>query len=160
MTASELLLRAPVARVHEQLTAWLQRIASPVFDLLVRLWVARVFFLSGRTKIADWDTTLELFREEYRVPLLPVPVAATLGAGFELTMPVFLVLGLGARLAALPLIAMALVIQFVLGQANPDYDNVEHIYWLFLLGMIAIKGAGPLSLDALIAARVKAHASS
>jgi putative oxidoreductase len=159
-TAIGLSLPAPVTRFHGQLTGLLQRYASPAFDLLARLWIARVFFLSGRTKIADWESTLDLFREEYKVPLLPVPAAAALGATFELTMPVLLVLGLGARIAVLPLIAMTLVIQFVLGQANPDYDNVEHIYWLFLLGMIAIKGAGPLSLDALIAARFRNGASS
>ena len=68
-------------------------------------------------------------------------------------MPVFLVLGLASRLAALPLIGMTLVIQFVLA-ADPAYDNVEHFYWLFLLGMIVIRGPGVLSLDYLIKRKV------
>ena len=71
--------------------------------------------------------------------VLPPEVAAVLGTTFELGMPIFLVLGLGARLAALPLIGMACVIQFVLGANNPDYDNVEHFYWLFLLLMIVFR---------------------
>jgi len=81
------------------------------------------------------------------VPLLPPEVAAILGTTFELGMPVFLVLGLGARFAALPLLGMACIIQFVLGANNPDYDNVEHFYWMFLLAMIVVRGAGTLSLD-------------
>ena len=139
--------------VHARTTGALARYVSPVFDLAVRLWMASVFFKSGRTKIADWGATVALFEDEYQVPVLPAEAAAVLGTAFELSMPVLLVLGLSTRFAALPLIAMALVIQFVLGAANPDYDNVQHIYWLFLLGMIVIKGPGPLSLDHLILKR-------
>ena len=125
-----------------------------MFDLVVRLFIANVFFKSGLTKIKDWDITVSLFADEYQVPVLPPEVAAALGTTFELSMPVLLVLGLGARLAALPLFGMACVIQFVLGAANPDYDNPMHFYWMFLLGMIAIKGPGPISLDYLIRARL------
>lgn len=144
---------ARLASIHTQVTGVLGRYASPLFDLVVRLWIARVFFQSGRTKLADWAITVALFQDEYNVPLLPPEVAAVMGTTFELGMPVFLTLGLGSRLAALPLIAMTCVIQFALGGANPDYDSVEHFYWLFLLGMIVIKGAGPISLDHLIRAR-------
>ncbi len=123
---------------------------APVLDLAIRLWIARVFFVSGLTKIADWQSTLFLFEYEYQVPILPVTAAAVLGTAFELVMPVLLVLGLFARLAALPLLAMSLVIQFVLGAANPAYDSVEHFYWMFLLLMIILRGPGPLSIDHLI----------
>src|SRR5882724_4163946 len=74
----------------------LERVAAPVLDLAVRLWMARVFFNSGRVKIADWNATIYLFRDEYKVPVLPPEVAAVLGTTFELGMPIFLVLGLGA----------------------------------------------------------------
>lgn len=144
---------ARLAPIHAKAVDLLARYASPAFDLLVRLFIAQVFFQSGRTKIRDWDITVSLFADEYKVPVLPPEVAAMLGTTFELGMPVFLILGLGARIAALPLIGMACVIQFVLGSANPDYDSVEHFYWLFLLGMIVIKGPGPISLDYLIRAR-------
>ena len=69
-------------------------------------------------------------------------------------MPVLLTLGLFSRLAALPLIGMTLVIQFVLGASNPDYDNTEHFYWLFLLASIVIRGPGIISLDAAIRRRL------
>jgi putative oxidoreductase len=138
------------AASYARATAVLERYAAPVFDLAVRFWMARVFFNSGRVKIADWNSTIYLFRDEYKVPVLPPEVAAVIGTTFELGMPIFLVLGLCARLAALPLIGMACVIQFVLGASNPDYDNVEHFYWLFLLTLIVVRGPGTLSLDWLV----------
>ena len=128
----------------------LERFVAPVLDLAIRLWMARVFFNSGLVKIMDWDATVFLFQDEYKVPILPPEVAAVFGTTFELGMPVLLVLGLFARLAALPLIVMALVIQFVLGANNPAYDSVEHFYWLFLLATIVVRGPGKLSLDHLI----------
>jgi putative oxidoreductase len=142
-----------LASIHTKMIDALTRYAGPLFDLTVRLWIAQVFFRSGRTKLADWAITVSLFQDEYNVPLLPPEIAAVVGTTFELGMPVFLALGLAARLAALPLIAMTCVIQFVLGGANPDYDSTEHFYWLFGLGMIVIKGPGPISLDHLIRAR-------
>ena len=139
--------------LYARATTSLQRYVAPVFDLAVRLWIAQVFFMSGRTKIADWETTIYLFESEYKVPVLPPEIAAYIGTTFELLMPLFLIVGLASRLAALPLIAMACVIQFALGAANPDYDSVEHFYWMFLLAMIIIRGPGPLSLDHLIRRR-------
>jgi putative oxidoreductase len=79
--------------------------SPPAADLLLRLWVANVFFKSRLTKIASMDTTIMLFTYEYQVPLLPPVVAAYLGTAIELVIPVFLALGLGTRLAALVLIA-------------------------------------------------------
>ena len=149
-SAQHLAATMQLAVSYDRVTAILQRYAAPAFDLVARLWIARVFFLSGRIKIADWDSTVYLFENEYKVPVLPPELAAYIGTSFELMMPVFLAFGLASRLAALPLICMACVIQFVLGAANPDYDHVEHYYWLFLLTMIVIRGPGPLSIDHLI----------
>ncbi len=140
-----------VARGLRSVAAVLNTWAAPVLDLAVRLWIARVFFNSGLTKIHDWASTQFLFAYEYQVPVLPPDIAAVIGTSFELGMPVLLVLGLFARLAALPLLGMSLVIQFVLGAGNPAYDSVEHFYWMFLLLMIVVRGPGPLSLDHAIA---------
>ena len=57
---------------------------APLADLGVRLFVAAVFFQSGMTKIANWDSTLSLFENEYAVPFLPPELAAVLGTGVEL----------------------------------------------------------------------------
>lgn len=120
---------------------------SPVMMLVLRLWIAHVFWVSGILKVTSWDTTLTLFMYEHPVPFLPVSVAAFLGTGFEVICPVLLALGLGARLATLPLIAMTLVINFTYLEAT------EHYYWLMLLGAILFNGPGGLSLDAYIRRR-------
>ena len=76
---------------------------QPAAALLARGYVAEAFFKSGLTKLRDWDSTLALFQDEYKVPLLPTDVAAVMGTGGELVLPVLLLLGLGARLGALGL---------------------------------------------------------
>jgi putative oxidoreductase len=136
--------------VYRTATSLLARFAAPVLDLAIRIMIGLVFFNSGRQKLQDWDSTVFLFAEEYKVPLLPPEAAAWLGATFELTMPLLLFVGLAARLAALPLLGMALVIQFVLGAANPAYDSMEHFYWMILLLVIVVRGPGVLSLDHVI----------
>jgi putative oxidoreductase len=131
--------------------------AVPLLLLAMRLWIARVFFLSGLTKIPDWDATLFLFQTDYALPILPPQVAALIGTSCELSMPVLLTIGLFTRLAALPLLGMAMVIQFVLGSHDPAFDSVEHFYWMFLLVSIAVFGPGTLSLDHWIARRLGFH---
>ena len=41
--------------------------AAPVADLLLRLWVARIFFQSGLVKAQSMETTRMLFAYEYEV---------------------------------------------------------------------------------------------
>lgn len=114
---------------------------NPLVWLAARIAIARVFFLSGLTKIGNWETTLALFQDEYQVPLLPVWFAAYSATSFELSMPVLLVLGLGTRLAVLPLLAMTAVIQFTYDQ------NIQHMYWALLLALLLVNGPGRLSAD-------------
>lgn len=120
---------------------------QPVWLLLIRVWIAYAFFRSGLTKIDDFETTIFLFAEEYKVPVISPEFAAYSGTFFELVMPVLLVLGLGARFAAVPLLVMTAVIQFTY------QDHVQHYYWAIILTGIIIYGAGPLSLDRIIAKR-------
>jgi putative oxidoreductase len=114
-----------------------------VIQLMSRCSLAVIFWRSGQTKLANWDLTLQLFANEYRVPVLPPEIAAPLAAAFELSCPVFLVLGLLTRVACLPLIGMTLTIQlFVYPQAWPD-----HLLWLTLLLLLLSRGPGVFSLD-------------
>src|ERR1700759_903376 len=80
-----------------------------VFALAVRLYVACVFFMSGLTKIRDWNITRALFENEYHVPLLPRAWAAALGTSAELALPTLLALGLGSRAAAAALFVFNIV---------------------------------------------------
>ncbi len=133
----------------ERVIGWLERVPYSLLALPLRFAVATVFWDSGTTKLANWDATLQLFEDEYHVPLLPPDFAAHLGAAIELTTPVLLVLGLLTRPAALLLLGMTTVIEvFVYPQAWPT-----HIQWAAMLLVLLCRGAGSLSIDHLLRRR-------
>lgn len=109
--------------------------------LLGRLMMAEIFFRSGLVKLASFETTVALFREEYRTPFLPPEIAAVLATGTELTAPLFLAVGLCTRLAAVPVLAMTTVIQFTY------FYHSEHYFWAFVLVLLIIQGPGAWSAD-------------
>ena len=125
---------------------------APALDLGIRLWVANVFWKSGLTKIASWDSTVMLFTHEYQVPLLSPETAAGLATATELAFPVLLVLGLGARVSA----AVLFVFNIVAVISYPDLNEVgikDHVYWGMLLLVTLLHGPGKLSFDHLIRRR-------
>ena len=118
-----------------------------LLQLVQRLGIAAVFFQSGRTKVEGIftipDTTVELFRSEYALPLLPPELAAYMAAGAEHLFPVLLVLGLFTRLSAAALLGMTLVIQtFVYPDAWPT-----HLSWAGLMLPLIALGGGRYALD-------------
>ena len=122
---------------------------SPLFDLGLRLYVANVFWKSGLVKIASWSSTVSLFQYEYSVPFLPPEVAAFMGTAVELGVPVFLVFGLGTRLAAIVLFVFNIIAVI----SYPDLNIVglkDHYLWGALLLVTIFHGPGVLSLDHLI----------
>lgn len=121
-------------------------VLRPLAALLARLYVAQVFFLSGLTKLRDWETTLFLFTEEYKVPVLPPAVAAVMGTGGELVLPVLLVLGLFGRFGALGLSVMNVVAVISLSEIAPAALQ-QHILWGALLAGVAVYGPGTWSAD-------------
>jgi putative oxidoreductase len=114
--------------------------------LAARLYLAQVFFLAGLTKVRDWDTTLLLFTEEYRVPLLSPEVAAVMGTGGELLLPVLLLLGLAGRFAALGLGVVNFVAVLSLADIAPAALQ-QHITWGVLLAVLVLHGLGRWTLD-------------
>ncbi len=114
---------------------------ASILLLSCRLWMANIFFKSGRNKFANIDNAIYLFEYEYDLPLISPVFAAYIGTFFELVCPVLLALGLLSRFAVIPLIVMTLTIQFLVIQ------NIEHFYWLFLLSTIFIYGSGKISAD-------------
>ena len=122
-------------------------IGHAALGLIDRIAVGAIFFLSGRTKVEGFltvtDSAYSLFREEYRLPLIPPEVAAHLAAYAEHLFPALIVLGLFTRFSALALLGMTLVIQvFVYPDAWPT-----HLSWAGLLLYLIGRGAGALSLD-------------
>jgi putative oxidoreductase len=122
------------------------RPAQAAFLLAARCWVALAFFRSGLTKLRDWDTTLALFQDEYRVPLLDPSVAAWLGTGGELVLPVLLVLGLAGRFAAAGLSVVNVVAVLSLAEIAPA-ALLQHQWWGSLLLTVLLWGPGAWSLD-------------
>lgn len=120
---------------------------QPAAQLAARWYVGAAFFRSGLTKIADWDITLALFEDEYHVPLLPPDVAAVMGTGGELVLPVLLVLGLFGRFGALGLSVMNVVAVLSLTEIA-DAALQQHVFWGSLLAGLALWGPGRWSLDA------------
>jgi putative oxidoreductase len=128
------------------MVATLDRIPFSLIVLVARVATFSVFMRSGLSKLSDWNATLMLFRDEYKVPLLPPDMAAYMAAGMELTLSTFVLVGLLSRLSVLGLFGMITVIQiFVYPTAWPD-----HIQWIGFMIFIFCRGPGALSLDALI----------
>lgn len=126
---------------------------SPLFLLGLRVYVANVFFKSGLTKIQDFSSTLALFENEYRVPLVSPTLAAFSGTAAELTLPALLVLGIASRPTALALF----VFNIVAVVAYPDISESgikDHMLWGTMILVIAFFGAGKLSIDHWIKARL------
>ena len=122
---------------------------QPIAQLLARAYVAKCFFLSGLTKLRDWDTTLALFHDEYHVPLLPPDLAAVMGTAGETLLPWLLVLGLGGRFAALGLFVVNLMAALSLQDIAPAALQ-QHVFWGSLLAGLAMWGPGPLAVERLL----------
>jgi putative oxidoreductase len=122
---------------------------QPVALLAARFYVAWVFFKAGLTKLRDWDSTLMLFEYEYAVPLLNFEVAAYLATFGEIVLPIMLVLGIFGRKAALGIFVVNYIAVISL-EDMPAAALNEHILWGVLMLMVAVWGAGKLSLDNLL----------
>ena len=133
--------------------AWSRRVIAaldalqPLAQLLARMFVAQAFFLSGLTKLRDWDITLALFTDEYHVPLLPPELAALMGTAGELLLPVLLVLGLAGRFAAAGLTVVNVVAVLSLAEIAPAALH-QHQLWGSLLAGLLLWGPGRWSVDA------------
>jgi putative oxidoreductase len=162
MTASETTPAAATA--HNPVPAILSRgvghiartldYGQPLLALGTRIWVGLQFWKSGLLKLQSWETTLYLFRDEYRTPLLPPEVAAVTGTFGELFFPALLFLGLFGRLGALGLFAvnaMAVIsYQHVLLAEGMEAALGQHVLWGFMLAVLVCYGPGRLSLDYLL----------
>lgn len=118
--------------------------------LIMRLGVAAVFFMSGRTKVDGLlhitDSTYYLFSTEYKLPLVSPNIGAHLATYSEHLFSILLVLGLFTRLSAGAFLMMTLVIEiFVYPDAWPT-----HLSWAAPLLYLIARGGGKASLDNLL----------
>jgi putative oxidoreductase len=123
---------------------------TPLGDLIVRCWIAYIFFTAGLLKLQSWDTTVSLFAYEYHVPLLPPYWAAVIGTAAEIVLPILLVLGLGGRFCILIFFIYnltAAVSYPFLWTPDGSMGLQEHINWGLLLMLLMLHGPGKLSID-------------
>jgi putative oxidoreductase len=134
-----------------RIIGWLERVPYSLLILPARVAVATVFWNSAQTKFANWDATVELFEDEYKLPLLTPDFAAHLTAGIEVSTAVLLLLGLLSRPVALLLLGMTGYIEvFIYPQAWPT-----HIQWAAMLLFILFRGPGRISIDYLLKRALK-----
>jgi putative oxidoreductase len=147
---------ATLARAYAALVRALDLLAS-FFALYLRVWVSWVFLKSGMLKLESWDSTLALFKDEYRVPLLPPALAAYVGTFGELFFPILVILGLAGRLSAIGLFAVnaMAVISYahVLLAEGSEALARQHYLWGLALLVIVFYGPGALSVDKFLARR-------
>ena len=121
----------------------LGRFPLSAIQLLFRLAIAAVFLKAGLNKLGGWEFTVQLFADEYKVPVLPPETAAVMAVTTEIGCSLLLIAGLATRLATLPLLGMIAVIQtFVYPSAY-----AEHLTWASILLFLLTRGGGALSAD-------------
>lgn len=139
--------------LHQSLTRFdgkLQDLIRTIVELGLRVFVSWQFLKSGWVKLQDWPSTLELFREEYQVPMISPEIAAYLGTGGELIFSILLLIGLFSRLAGVGLFAvnlMALISYPILWTLDCPAGLNDHFYWGGLLLLSVIWGPDKLSCD-------------
>jgi putative oxidoreductase len=147
-----------------ELHAALGRLLSALLSLLLlgtRLYVGWQFWKSGWLKVNAWSSTLDLFRTEYHVPLLPPPLAAITGACGEIFFPALLFLGLFSRVGALGALFVNImaVISYRQVLLAEGYEAAlgQHILWGFMLLTLAVTGPGKIAVDTWLEQRLAAR---
>jgi len=158
-----------LARAMSTAHAWFARIPESLIALLARFSIAAVFWNSGQTKVEGFalnivsgsfefglprlsSSAVDLFRDEYKLPLLPPEFAAVMATIGEHALPLLVLLGLGTRLASFGLLVMTAVIQLLVYPGA----YATHGVWAAVLLWLMLRGPGALSLDHLIAHRQRA----
>lgn len=156
------IVAAPLVRIH----SLFERIPESLIALLARFAIAATFWNSGQTKVEGFvlnivsgefalgwprlsPSAVDLFRDEYKLPLLPPELAAVMATVGEHALPLLLLLGLGTRLASFGLLVMTAVIQFLVYPGA----YATHGVWAAVLLWLMVRGGGAFSLDHLIAQR-------
>ncbi len=157
---------SPLARRVTSAISLLERIPHSLIAFIARFSIAAVFWASGQTKVQGFvvniitgevhlgwprlsDSVVALFRDEYKLPLVPPEIAAPMAATAEHLFPLLLLIGLGTRFSALALLGMTLVIEvFVYPDAYPTHGT-----WAAVLLYLIARGPGVLSIDHWLARR-------
>lgn len=141
-----------------------EHVPDSLIALLGRFSIAAVFWKSGQTKVQGFaidivggefqfgmprlsDSVVDLFRDEYSLPVVPPEIAAPMAAFAEHLFPLLILIGLATRFSALALLVMTATIQLLV---YPDAYPTHGVWAAVLLFLIA-RGPGAVSIDRLIA---------
>lgn len=128
------------SNIFDMLDKWL----SPLWFLYVRYWLAKVFFKSGLVSVSDWKSNIDLFRYEFKVPIILPEIAAFASTAVELICPVMLIFGVGTRIGALGILSTAVIIELTY------IHHLDHILWILASSLLILKGAEKISIDYLL----------
>jgi putative oxidoreductase len=130
--------------LHAELFRRVSGFGWSILDLVVRIGLAQQFFVSGLLKVTNWQAALYLSENEYRVSWMDPVTAAYTGAAIEVFCPILLAVGLFTRYTSIAMLILTLVVQF-------NYNAVDsQLFSAALLGWLVVRGAGSLSLDAMV----------
>ena len=134
-----------MTKLYDAFCSFCASIVAPLANLAARIYMGySIFFVSGLAKFDDFEGTIELFEEDWVIPLIPAEPAAYLATAGELVLPVLLILGLFTRMGALGLLVMTIVIQTFAIQ------DPQHYIWMLVLGLLLGYGGNKISLDHLL----------
>ena len=134
-----------MTKFYDAFCSFCASIVAPLANLAARIYMGySIFFVSGLAKLGDFEETIELFEEDWVIPLLPAEPTAYLATAGELVLPVLLILGLFTRIGALGLLLMTMVIQTFAIQ------DPQHYIWMLVLGLLLGYGGNKISVDNLL----------
>lgn len=149
-----MMTKSTLRQLYDRYTGCLDRLRSPLL-LAVRLYWGWQFFLTGKGKLMNLDRTAAFFADLH----IPAPkLNAVLAGSTECFGGLLLLLGLGGRIATVPL-----VFTMIVAYLTADFDKVKNIIqnpdgfltadpFLFLYAalIVLLFGPGALSIDGLI----------
>jgi len=128
--------------------------------LLARITVGWLFMQTGWGKLTHLPDIISYFKELG----IPVPeFQAPLASSAELVCGTLILVGLFTRLACVPLIIVMSVA--IITARRVDYEGVASLFgfieylYIVLFLWLGVAGAGPLSLDRLLAPRLESRKS-
>ncbi len=122
-------------------------LGADIVNICARIYIMRIFILSGWLKISNLPGAFFLFRDVYKIPLIDYRIMTTIAIFSELVLAPLLVLGLMTRYLAIYFLVMTLVI-------NQIFMVQQHYYWMIILAVLSTYGGGKISVDAQLKPRL------
>lgn len=118
---------------------------------LVRISIAVLMLTHGISKIALFNGSPVQFMDFMG---LGTELSLALAIFAEVGCSILILLGLGTRLAVIPLIITMLVAVFIVHGADPFIQQEMGLHYLLIYVLLLITGSGKYSLDKLIVSKI------